>query len=220
MPPLEGSKRMTNWKRLRLLGALFVLSGVSSPVLAQNANARPDKQVQRIFQVAMKGICESLDPASILYPPMPEIFEIKDRSENNDYPEGPYRLYEFPCTAGAYNFGSIYYLADDFGEISQIQFATPEYDVTNETDDFESAVTGIKLTGFYAYGIVINPDFDPKTNTLQSFSKWRGMADASSSGQWVFRHGQFVLKSYDVDASYDGEINPVRIYGEGNPSNH
>jgi uncharacterized protein DUF1176 len=211
---------MNAGRQSRILALLLTLGVATSPVLAQTSNARSDKQVQRIFQVAMKGICESLDPASILYPPTPEIFEISGGGENEDYPEGPYRLYAFPCTAGAYNFGSIFYVADDFGEIRQAQFATPEFDVTNETDDFESAVTGIELTGFYAYDIIISPDFDPQTNTLESFSKWRGLADASSSGQWVFKRGRFVLKSYDVDASYDGEMNPVRIYGEGNPSYH
>lgn len=205
---------------LRLFAMILALSAATSPALAQSNTAKLDKRVQSIFQVAMKGTCESLDPQSILYPPIPRIFKIAAGGKNEDYPEGPYRLYAFYCTAGAYNFGSVFYVANDFGEIRQAQFATPKYDVTNETDDFESAVTGIELTGFYANDIVINPNFDPETNTLDSFGKGRGIADVSSSGQWVLRRGWFILKSYDVDASYDGEMNPVRIYGEGSPLYH
>ena len=205
---------------LRLFALILALGGFSSPLLAQSNTAKLDKRVQGIFQVAMKGTCESLDPESILYPATPEIFEIAGGGENEDYPEGSYRLYEFYCTAGAYNFGSVYYIANDFGEIRQAQFPFPRYDVTNETDDFESAVTGIKITGFYAYDIMINPEFDEKTKTLYTFSKWRGLADASSSGQWVFKEGRFILKSYDVDASYDEKINPIRIYGKGKPAKY
>ncbi|TIV72916.1 MAG: DUF1176 domain-containing protein, partial [Mesorhizobium sp.] len=41
--------------------------------------------------------------------------------------------------------------------------------------------------------------------------KWRGVGDASSSGTYLFRNGDFSLVQYDVDASYDGEINPQTI---------
>ena len=55
----------------------------------------------------------------------------------------------------------------------------------------------------------------PATRTVTSHSKWRGLGDASSSGQWLFHNGRFILKSYDADASYDGEINPQTVLDYG-----
>ncbi len=209
--------------RIRSLSTIAIALGVgvfSSATPASSQNAKLDKldqRVQNIYELAMKGICETLEPGSILGPGVPNIYQFTFNYENEDYPPRPFRLYEFPCTAGAYNFGNVYYGAGEYGEIRQIQFATPVYDYVLESDDFESAVTSINVTGFTAYYILINPSFNAKTNTLYSFSKWRGIGDASSSGAWVFDEGQFVLKSYDVDASYDGTMNPIRIYGEGEP---
>jgi hypothetical protein len=34
------------------------------------------------------------------------------------------------------------------------------------------------------------------------------VGDASSTGTWLFRDGRFSLVQYEVDASYDGQINP------------
>ncbi|MGO4843166.1 DUF1176 domain-containing protein, partial [Rhizobiaceae sp. 2RAB30] len=46
---------------------------------------------------------------------------------------------------------------------------------------------------------------------LMSHAKWRGVGDASSTGTYIFREGTFTLVKYDVDASYDGEINPETV---------
>jgi hypothetical protein len=40
---------------------------------------------------------------------------------------------------------------------------------------------------------------------------WRGLGDASDSGTWLFRNGDFALVRYEVDASHDGEINPDTV---------
>jgi hypothetical protein len=64
---------------------------------------------------------------------------------------------------------------------------------------------------------LVNSDFDPDTATLSSYSKWRGIGDASSSGTWVFDDGRFVLARYEVDASYDGEVNPETIVDYAKP---
>ena len=34
---------------------------------------------------------------------------------------------------------------------------------------------------------------------------------ASCKETWIFRDGEFTLMKYDVDASYDGEINPETV---------
>lgn len=44
-----------------------------------------------------------------------------------------------------------------------------------------------------------------------TWEKLRGVGDASPNGVWTFRDGNFVLVKYDVDASYDGEIEPQTV---------
>jgi hypothetical protein len=57
----------------------------------------------------------------------------------------------------------------------------------------------------------VNSSFDEASQTITSASKWRGVGDASDSGTWIFRNGEFTLVKYDVDASYDGEVNPETV---------
>ena len=57
----------------------------------------------------------------------------------------------------------------------------------------------------------MNATFTPATKSITSVSCGRGPCDASDRGTWVFEHGRFVLEVYDVDATYDGQINPVRV---------
>ena len=59
---------------------------------------------------------------------------------------------------------------------------------------------------------LIDGTFHQETQPISSFAKWRGLADAASSGTWTFREGAFVLTRYEVDATYDGESNPVTVY--------
>jgi hypothetical protein len=58
---------------------------------------------------------------------------------------------------------------------------------------------------------LVNSFYDPDSRTLTSWSKWRGVGDASATGKWLFRDGEFTLVRYDVDASYDGEINEQTV---------
>ena len=67
------------------------------------------------------------------------------------------------------------------------------------------------IVGYTAESTLVNSDYDPGTQTLTSYNKWRGVGDAFSAGTWIFREGAFTLVRYDVDASYDGEQNPVTI---------
>ncbi|VAW16282.1 hypothetical protein MNBD_ALPHA12-1399 [hydrothermal vent metagenome] len=196
--------------------AIIASAVIYSPAaLAENDNSKMDKRVQNIFNAAQKYNCESLSPDSFLKPGSPEIYNFTFNYGTEDFPPRPFRLYVFDCTRGAYNFGSVFYGVNDYDEIKQLQFAVPDFDVIYKSKELEADVKDITINGFYAYDILIGPEFNPETKTLTSFSKWRGMADASSSGTWVFKEGNFVLKSYDVDATYDEKMNPVRIYGEG-----
>ncbi|TIU37137.1 MAG: DUF1176 domain-containing protein, partial [Mesorhizobium sp.] len=75
----------------------------------------------------------------------------------------------------------------------------------------EGKVESIHIIGFKTSGWATNSDYDENTKTITTSAKWRGVGDASSSGTYLFRNGDFSLVQYDVDASYDGEINPQTI---------
>jgi hypothetical protein len=60
--------------------------------------------------------------------------------------------------------------------------------------------------------MLTNSSYDEATKSIMSNAKWRGVGDASSAGTWIFRDGEFALVRYDVDASYDGEINPEPVF--------
>ena len=142
----------------------------------------------------------------------PQVFEHKFKYAA-DAPEDPERsatLFRFFCGSGAYNETHVYYL--QIGEdLSVVSFAEPFIHVDYENEDFEGKVLGIKVAGLHAQNLLVNSTVDAKTLTLTSFSKWRGIGDASSSGTWLFKDGEYVLSTFEVDASYDGESNPEMV---------
>ena len=126
--------------------------------------------------------------------------------ETDADPEHLVTLFRFFCHRGAYNESHVYYLADETGEVTPLQFARPALDIRYEDDDHEKAVEGIRIVGFTTSPWLVNSDYDPQTRTIGEFSKWRGIGDASTTATWAFYQGSFRLVRYDVDASYDGEI--------------
>jgi hypothetical protein len=127
-------------------------------------------------------------------------------------PERKATLHEVFCMSGAYNVVFVYLLESEEDGIMPLHFAAPGYKPVRESEDYESAVLRIDVTGFEAEPWLVNSTFDPATNEIQSASKARGIGDAGSYGRWIFREGRFVLTHFEVDASYDGEINPIVIY--------
>ena len=75
----------------------------------------------------------------------------------------------------------------------------------------EGKVEAIDIIGFQAADRLVNSEYDGTTKTITSYPKWRGIGDASSTGKWIFRNGDFTLVQYEVDASYDDEINPETV---------
>ena len=132
-------------------------------------------------------------------------------SDTDDQPERQARLFRFYCSAGAYNESHVYYQYDEDNGLHELQFATPELDIRYENDDSEGKVESVTIIGYTADGQLVNSFYDEASHSITSASKWRGVGDASSSGTWMFRNGAFTLVKYDVDASYDGEINPETV---------
>lgn len=143
----------------------------------------------------------------------PDVHELAYRYayETASDPEHKAWLFRFPCNSGAYNESEVYIFGDDYNELRLLSFATPHLDIRYQDDDFEKPVEAIYVIGFKSVGELVNSDFDTATKTLHSWSKWRGVGDASSRGEWLFRSGEFSLVRFDVDASYDGEINPRTV---------
>jgi Protein of unknown function (DUF1176) len=150
----------------------------------------------------------------------PAVHELKTRlaGETASDPERLYRLYEFACSSYAYNFSTVYYLADDYGEVKQLSFAEPHLDIKYE-DAEQTKLKSMSINGYSATDTLINASFDAATASIGSFNKWRGIGDASSGGTWVFREGDFVLIGYEADPTLDGEITPIPLILDGKIKN-
>ncbi|HHZ08177.1 MAG TPA: DUF1176 domain-containing protein [Rhizobiales bacterium] len=171
------------------------------------------ERVAATFRAAYAGTCQTLEPDAEPDAAAPEIHEIGFRYSYDGAAdeERKARLFRFTCGWGAYNTNEVYYLADDAGEISQLQFAQPELDIRYEDGDDDRTVKSMRIVGYSASDRAVNSFYDPGTRTITTFSKWRGVGDASSSGLYLFRDGRFTLVKYEVDASYDEEINPETV---------
>jgi hypothetical protein len=143
----------------------------------------------------------------------PEVFSIKykDKDTAPENPDRETRLFHFSCSRAAYNESSVYYMTDGVSAVQQLQFAQPEMDIRYENNDSDGKLLGVSIIGFQTSGWAVNSAYDPDAHTITTFNKWRGVGDASDSGTYLFRNGNFSLVQYDVDASYDGEQNPQTI---------
>lgn len=167
-----------------------------------------------------KAMFEAAAPARCSFDPFPGEEEEEPQShtltfsyeyDDADQPAREARLFRFFCYRGAYNEAHVYYLADDEGEVSLLQFARPELDIRHAGDDMDAAVESITVTGFSARAELVNSEYDPATQTLSDFSLWRGLGDAFSEGRWAFKEGTFRLVHFAVDAAYDGEQTPETV---------
>lgn len=166
-----------------------------------------ERRARAFYDSAFATLCfvddaEKLDPENF----QSWVIEFAYSYEQASAPTSRATLFRFLCNRGAYNESHVYLQADAYGNLHALGFATPELDIRYEDDDFEKAVEAIYVKGFRSAPELVNSDFDPTTLTLSSWSKWRGVGDASTIGTWTFRDGEFSLAQYQVDAAYDGEI--------------
>lgn len=198
---------------MRLVIACAAAAALAASALPATADEYRDAVVA-MFAAQQENYCDTLMRGPEDMPePIVNTLTYRYIYDSPDDPAREMTLYDFECTIGAYNVGHVFYTADEYGEIAQVHFATPAFDVINEDpDNYDSPVKEIRLKGFTAYQTLVFPEFDPETQSITNHSYWRGLGDASSSGTWEFQSGDFVLTEYWVDASYDDQINPERIY--------
>jgi hypothetical protein len=176
------------------------------------------EQAQKAFLATYGNQCDKQTPeGKPIAEPDAYSIHYKDKDAGADDPERETRLFRFFCSMAAYNESAVYYIYDEVAGVRQLQFAAPELDIRYENNNSEGKVEGIHIIGFQTDDQLVNSDYDDKTKTITSMNKWRGVGDASSAGTYLFRNGNFSLVQYDVDASYDGEINPETILDYNTP---
>lgn len=197
-------------------GTLEPADGTLADVLPRQCGDTPPPEtdavathVKQLFALDYQGLCDTSDEredAALAY-----TISYHNKSDAADAPASEARLFRFFCSMGAYNESHVYYLWTENDGLRQQHFATPELDIRYENNDTEGKVESLSVIGYRSEAELVNSAFDDKTMSIASHSKWRGVGDASSDGLWIFRDGAFSLVKYDVDASYDGEINPETV---------
>ncbi|WP_187326893.1 DUF1176 domain-containing protein [Martelella lutilitoris] len=120
-------------------------------------------------------------------------------------------LFEVNCYLAAYNIVVAYVFAPDEDAAEAmlpVSFAVPAFTLDYADDDTDQTRLAAPpaVTGFSAETLLVNPSFDPETNTITSFAKWRGLGDAYSSGAWALENGRFVLKHFVIDPIYEANV--------------
>lgn len=208
---------------LRTCLAVVLLAGTALP--AGSARADDDLEVSAGSAPVLTAQQDLIEKASILFeanrgeecdaspfdePPAPDVHSIDFRPGHagDDDPLEQATLIRFFCRAGAYNEVHVYYLSTQLDGLRELSFAEPELDIRHEDDDSEKPVEEMRIIGFTTRALLVNSDYVAEDFTIMSDAKWRGLGDASSTGLWLFRDGNFTLVKYEVDPTFDGEINP------------
>ena len=144
----------------------------------------------------------------------PQRFEVKSPSIWGD--PTPMVVWQFHCDIYAYNTSQVFLKSSDMGGVLPVALTRPtlkiEYDeAAAAPGEADSIVSLLEINGWSAGSVAINAAFDPATLTISAHTFWRGIGDASDAGVWRLQDGDFRLQRYEVDASYDGEGNPVTL---------
>jgi hypothetical protein len=195
---------------------LFSLPKCSDQTPDQATAADSIEAAKARFVTDMAGQCDKT-AETLAGTNDPAVFPITYHQKGADKsePDAKVTLYAFECAMAAYNASEVFYLYDAQG-LHRLSFAAPHLDIVYAPGGEEnSKLKSMKVDGFTANESLTNAEYDPKTKSISEFAKWRGVADASSNGTWAFDDGQFVLKDYDVDPTYDGEQNSITVIKGG-----
>jgi hypothetical protein len=191
-----------------VLEALNEMQAESAPSVAD---------VEAIFNQVYATACPKFEGAPT---EDPQSFDIRFRYESDDVaqPDRLLVLYQFFCFAGAYNAAYAFFTWDGIEGLKPLSLPQPQIDVEYEDDLEQRLVKSIAITGYAARPLTVNAQYDAGTKTIHSESYWRGLGDASHGGNWQFDDGEFVLRDFYVDASYDEQFNPKTLVDFGKPN--
>lgn len=196
---------------------IIFLSGMANAAAQTTADEAPQITLapQVILEMAKSAHGPNCDFEGVMGPDLRyTAYELVYKADGDAPDEAAKKgtLHEVFCSSGAYNIITVYLITLADGATTPVQFAAPAFTPVYENDDSEKAVLRIDIQGFSTADNLVNATFDAATDTMTSDAKWRGVGDAGTSGTWRFLQGRFVLMHFEVDASYDGEINPTVIY--------
>ena len=132
-------------------------------------------------------------------------------------PEGdqPVTTFEFTCDAGAYNLVQTFLIHTDSDGLRPLSFAMPvaRMPETSESggEPLAESGAGIQISGYRTAPTLINASVDDITGRIVTTEKWRGLGDAGASGTWDLTAAGYVLRRYQIDATYDGQVDPVIV---------
>jgi Protein of unknown function (DUF1176) len=181
----------------------------------QDNTASTAETAKTKFTEEAKGECDKVaDTMAGLNEPQVYVIKYKGKDATPDQPENKATIYAFSCMMAAYNENNVFYLDNGALGLQRVSFAAPQFDYAYADQD-NAKLKSMTFKGYTATSVLTNAEFDPKTNSISEFAKWRGVADASSSGTWVFDDGQFILKDYAIDPTYDDNQNSMTIVKGG-----
>lgn len=144
----------------------------------------------------------------------PESWELeKFKSDEEGAPDSKAVLFRFPCSMAAYNESAVYFLATREG-LFPVSFVQPDLAISYEDTD-STKLKAMTVKSFSAVFELVNSDFNPTDKTIGTYSKWRGLGDASSNATYAFRDRRFVLTDFDVDPTYNEEMDPIAVIKDG-----
>lgn len=174
-------------RQLLLIALIFG----AMPASADDLDDRADAMFRAIFD---RDACLAYhaDPAA----PVRRAFTIGERTITT---------FEYLCNIGAYNVTNVFLMHSEHAGLRPATFAAPVPDVP----ETEGGTLG--LAGYESRLTLINPEVDQKGRIITR-EKWRGIGDASSSGVWDLTPDGYVLRRFEIDATFDGKQNPVVVF--------
>jgi hypothetical protein len=106
-------------------------------------------------------------------------------------------LVDFPCGNGAYNYFTGVYVLDEKGPPRAAQFDVPPGMGEPSTD---------------STGELTNGDWDPKTRTLGSYEKGRGLGDCGSTETYAWDGHRFRLTEQALMGECRGSTDYIRVW--------
>lgn len=195
--------------RIQAISLLAILA--ATPSLADDLDAQAIQMLEAVYSSEQCSYYAQEKPA-----PTRREFQVDGYSE-----EVTVTTFEFDCALGAYNEVQAILMHTDLDGLRPASFATPVLDIAyqenakNRDDPSVGPVESLDIVGYRAATTLINPSIDDATGQIITEERWRGIGDASSSGVWDLTSDGYVLRSYEVDATYDGEIDRVTVLDLG-----